>query len=492
MNQFPSYEETMAMADSAILRLDAASLRDAGLARDPLDYYLIATYPPLKAMDDITSDEVFRDAGPDHRVYVHVPFCEQYCTFCHYLKEINPKQDRVLRYLRALHRDIDITTARFANGLTARSIYYGGGTPSYLLPCQLDELLGHLHRSVTLPKDSEVIFELHPGVVRQPDYEERIRVLKAHGVRRYVFGIQSMDEAVLEKINRGHGRAEVFRMLDVLATHGCDDFSIDLIFGMPYQTTENWYATLRDLVDAGVQKFDIYPLMLKMTDPISTHYEREPEIFPTREERTRMQFMAEQMLYSLGYTKAPIGHYSRGSYRYAPVETLPRYLRVEGAGLVPFGVSGFGYVGHTQYYNYCSMKQYHDALEAGGSPVWRGVTLSLDERMRRVLMFSLRSRGLVLADFEECFGRLPQQAFPHEFARLDAAGLIRVDDGVLRLSPRGEAGATHVVSTFASNDVIERVRATNRQLGPQRRGVLERFNYSPIDHVAPRVAGTHA
>ena len=483
----PSWTDDVAAARTYIDALDFESLKNSGLYRDPLDYYLLATYPPIKAMHPVTAAEVFAETAGAHRVYVHIPFCEQYCTFCHYTKEINPKADRVERYLEALFAEIESVHRAFGRRIPAHSVFFGGGTPSYLNADQLERVLGRLWPILDLQHCQEVIFELHPGLVRLPDYEERITVLKRFGVTRWVSGVQSMDEKILQKLNRGHGRAEVFRLIDILAAHGCEDVSLDLIYGLPYQTLKNWRQSMLDLIEAGVQKFNVFPLMFKPGDPITLQYHKEPEIFPGPEDRLLMHAMADQIFQRHGFRKGPILYYSKGKHQYRRIdETEDSSVRIEGLGLVCFGVSGFGYLNHTQYFNVCDMDTYIGRASTGEPPVWLGYRLSLEERMRRAIMFGLRSRGIRRDDFIDKFGIDPLRKFAPEFEILERLGLLRTGDRIIELTPLGEIDAAGVAVVFSSPEVRERIERTNSRMVNPRRDLLEIHDFSPIAHKGVR------
>lgn len=486
MRFLPDFQHALAAAHSALHHFERATLADAELRRNPLDYYLLATYPPLKAMAPIEPEEVFRNPGTVHRAYVHIPFCEQYCTFCHYAKEINPREHLVKRYLTALHREIELTAARLGQPVPVKSVYFGGGTPSYLTAAELAALMEQLFANVRLADGGELMFELHPGIVRRSDYADRIGTLQSAGISRWVFGIQSMDEQVLKKLNRGHGQEEVFALLDILDRHGCRDVSVDLIFGCPYQTLDNWYESLRVLIQAGVDKFNVFPLMFKLTDPIALHYQREPEIFPTASDRLLMHFMAEHIFAEHGYAKGPIQYYSRGPHAYAPLGSRESCNIADAMGLIPFGVSAFGYIGHSQYYNHCTMNEYLDALTRDRPPVWMGVTLSPDERMRRTVMLGLRSRGILVSEFMERFGVDPWEHFADKFRRLESAGLVVRHDDLIQLTSHGAVDAAGAATLFCSPDVRRRIRDTNSRLENRKKNPLEQFDFSPIEHIGVR------
>ncbi len=479
---FSSFEQARTAARQRLGSIDFASLEQTEVYRDPLNYYLLANYPPLKAMREISPEEVFRNARGPQRIYLHIPFCEQYCTFCHYAKEIRAREDRIERYLRALFDEMDRVFERLGEAIPTFSIFFGGGTPSSLSPQQLDRLFVHLGRGIERRGGADVIFELHPGVIRQDDYEERIRVLREHGVTRWVFGVQTMDPVILAKLNRGHGPEEVHGLLEILDRHGQKDVSLDLIYGLPHQTLRGWYDSLVTLVEAGVEKFNIFPLMFKPSDPIWLHYQKEPHIFPRGEERRLMHFLAEHVLFERGFSKGPLLYYSKGKHAYRPLRESPPEESIEGLGLVAFGVSAFGYLGHTQYFNHCDMSTYLETCESGRLPTWRGFTLDLDERMRRAMMLGLRSRGVSRSDFESKFGRAPREVFPEALARLEQLGLLETRGDELHLTIKGEVDAAGAVSIFCSDAVRERIRETNRSIENPRRSLLERHDFSPIEH----------
>ena len=480
----PTFPDALHHAQTALAAFDLEFIRQAGLLRNPFDYYLLATYPPLKAMAPIGPDEVFVGHTGPHRAYVHIPFCEQYCTFCHYAKEIKPHTSSVTRYLQALHREIELTAERFGGRIRVESVYFGGGTPSYLTAPQLESLFAQFFRFVE--PQGDLVFELHPGVVRQPDYEDRLRVLQSAGVNRWVFGIQSMDERVLAKLNRGHGRSEVYTLLDILRRRGCEDVSVDLIFGCPFQTLENWHETIRLLIEAEVDKFNVFPLMFKRADPIALHYERDPTLFPDESQRLLMHLMAEYVFQQNGFRLGPISYYSRGKNAYPGLDSIEACKSSEALGLVPLGVSAFGYVGRTQYYNHCDMNAYLQSLEQQQLPVWMGAKLSVEEQMRRAVMLGLRSRGIRISEFVGRFSCDPRVQFADTFARLEAVGLLTVNGDLMRASDLGALDAAGVASLFCSDEVRERVRTTNRELADRRTNLLERHDFSPIEHIGVR------
>ena len=480
-NRIPSFEDVHRAATERVASVPQNQLADAGILR-PLDkYYLIGTYPPLKAMESALDTGFLADATEACSVYVHIPFCEQRCTFCHFAKEILPAEQRVTNYLSRLHRDLETTGGRAGNP-RAQTLYFGGGTPSYLSPSQIADVFASVRRAVRVTADTETTFELHPSVIDAPDYEDRLDALVHAGVNRWVFGIQSMDDAILSKLNRGHTAADVHRLLGLLDGRGLSNLSVDLIFGLPYQNMRNWYDTLRELVEAGVEKFNIFPLMFKQADPISAHYRREPEIFPDNEQRLLMHHATEYLLGELGFRRGPLFYYSKAAQHSRQQEN--KYDSSEDINLLPFGVSGFGYVGETQYYNECTLDRYMEAVDEGRPPVWRKWTLEPEEKMRRSLMFGLRSSGIDRAGFADRYGSDPAEHFRHELASYVDLGLIDVTASGIHVTEQGAPFADSVAIALVSDAVRARIREANTTIVDVKRDPVDRFDFSPIERTA--------
>lgn len=479
MIQIPSFDETVAAAREQAGRVDVEGLSAAGIYRRPFEYYLMGTYPPIKAMHPVTPAEVFAGATENFNLYVHIPFCEQYCTFCHFTKEINPRADRVEQYLGALLKEIELAHRQLDGRITAHTLYFGGGTPSYLNPRQFEALFAQIKKHVRFTDQTEISFELHPGLIRQPDYEDRIRAIKAFGNNRWVFGVQSMDDVVLKKLNRGHTRQEVFDLLEILQRHGGDrNLSLDLIYGLPYQTLENWYETLTTLLRAGIEKFNIFPLMFKVSDPISLHYVKEPHIFPDGWTRMVMHYMAEYVLGTQGFHRGPVLYYAKSQKHSGQQES--KFDKITDINLLPFGVSGFGYIGHTQYFNVCDVDEYMRTVGAGRLPVWRGYTLPRHEQMRRIVMFALRSRGVSRGEFAARFGVDPVEHFADTFDVLRRFGLIEETAEHVHLNDEGSLHADGIGSLFASSEVTQMILETNSAISNPRRDLIEIHDFSPI------------
>ncbi|MGQ5640168.1 MULTISPECIES: coproporphyrinogen-III oxidase family protein [unclassified Streptomyces] len=478
LSSFPSFRQVAGEAQSALASLPLDALSELGIMQSIENYYLIGTYPPLKAMDSVDPLDFLPQATDMCNIYLHIPFCEQRCTFCHFAKEILPEEQRVARYVRALREDLALV-GDLAGHPSAATVYFGGGTPSYLNADQITEVSRSLRAAVGVTAATEMTFELHPSVIDAPDYKDRLDAIAESGVNRWVFGVQAMEDQILGKLNRGHTAADVHRLLGMLSERGVDNLSVDLIFGLPYQNLQNWYTTIRTLVSAGVRKFNIFPLMFKQADPISAHYRKNPEIFPGNRDRLLMHFATEAIMKEIGFRRGPLFYYAQDQHHSRQQEN--KYDSIEDINLLPFGVSGFGYVGHTQYYNECTVSAYMDAIESGRPPVWRGARLSLEERMRRTMMFALRSSGVHREQFRQRYGVDPAEQFAAELRPFVDNRLLDVSGTDISVTDRGAPFADSIAIKLASESVRARIRSTNLSITDLKHDPLDRYDFSPIE-----------
>ncbi|WP_426441174.1 coproporphyrinogen-III oxidase family protein [Bradyrhizobium genosp. P] len=473
----PSYSETLEFAIDRSYDINIDMLRSRNLHLDAFNDYLVATYPPLKAMGDFNPEKLLDRIASSIDLYFHIPFCHQYCTFCHFGKQINPPSERIERYLAALEKEMSWSDAALA-GRTIETAFIGGGTPSFLTNDQLKTLFGMIKRRFDLSK-SEVSFELHPSLGTQADAADRVSTLLRGGVNRFVLGVQTLDESILRILNRGHGVDEVMQTVKLLKNMSVENLSLDLMYGLPQQTLRSWYDSLIGLLDMGIEKFNVFPLMFKSTDPVARHLASGRYQFAGAKERIIMHFMAEHILTSLGYRHGPIFYWTKRSQPHS-VQQTRKYDSWNDNNLVPFGVSGFGYMSQCQFYNEADLDRYLNKVEAGEKPVWKGVVLSQDELMRRTLIFALRSSGVLLSRFEQEFGVSLEEYFARELKILNEAGLICIsNDGVLSLTASGIVNSGAVSLQFFSDNVLERVAYNDSRITDKRTDLIEKHDYSP-------------
>ncbi|MBI2929462.1 MAG: radical SAM family heme chaperone HemW [Verrucomicrobia bacterium] len=191
-------------------------------------------------------------------LYVHVPFCAQKCEYCAFYSEAS-SGERINRYVDALVRELELV----ADDLTPQTVFFGGGTPSLLNLRQWEKILGSMER-LNLLGAAEWTVECNPATVSL----DKAKLLRDYGVNRVSMGVQSLDEALLDRLGRVHTRAMVFKSFEALRAAGFDNLNLDLMFAIPGQTLAMWRETLREALALGSEHLSCYEVIYEEDTPL--------------------------------------------------------------------------------------------------------------------------------------------------------------------------------------------------------------------------------
>jgi oxygen-independent coproporphyrinogen-3 oxidase len=196
--------------------------------------------------------------APIESLYVHVPFCAQKCEYCAFFSEAS-SGELINRYVSALQHELELIAA----DLHPRTIFFGGGTPSILNLRQWESLLQTMAR-LNLLGAAEFTVECNPATVSL----DKAKLLRSHGVNRISMGVQSLDEALLDRLGRVHSREMVFKSFDTLRQAGFDNVNVDLMFAIPGQTMDVWRATLDEAIALGSEHLSSYEVIYEEDTPL--------------------------------------------------------------------------------------------------------------------------------------------------------------------------------------------------------------------------------
>jgi len=196
--------------------------------------------------------------APVESLYVHVPFCAQKCEYCAFYS--GPASgDLIQRYVQALLLELEL----IAQDCRPKTVFFGGGTPSLLSLKQWESVLTTLHR-LGLGNAAEFSVECNPATVSA----DKAALLRQFGVNRISMGVQSLDEALLDRLGRVHSRDMVFRSYDILRKAGFENINIDLMFAIPGQTMEIWNRTLDEALALGTEHLSCYEVIYEEDTPL--------------------------------------------------------------------------------------------------------------------------------------------------------------------------------------------------------------------------------
>lgn len=388
-------------------------------------------------------------------LYVHVPFCATVCYYCACTKVITRNRARAAPYLAALYREIERQAAFYDGDRPVVQMHWGGGTPTFLAPEQMAELMGVLRASFRFAgSEGERAIEIDPRTVT----EDTVALLADLGFNRVSFGVQDFDRKVQRAVNRNQTEAETRAAIAAARAHGFRSVSIDLIYGLPYQTRESFDRTLDAIVEIAPNRISVFnyahlPHMFKAQRQIPA------AALPAPEEKLAILGSTVEKLTAAGYVYIGMDHFARPDDELAAAQrdgTLSRnfqgYSTHAECDIVGLGMSAISKVGGCYAQNARTLEDYGRLIDAGGLAVTRGVELGEDDWIRREVIRQLACRGWVdIPVIEDAYGVRFAGYFAHELARLAemaADGLVRVTDERIEVLPVGRLLLRNVCMVF--------------------------------------------
>ena len=373
---------------------------------------------------------------PTCGLYIHVPFCKSRCIYCDFYSTTCGADQR-REYVEALMHEMQCRHD-YLGATTLSSVYIGGGTPSTLTADELGRIFGAINRHWTLAPSSEVTLEANPDDITA-DYA---RALAALPVNRVSMGVQTFNDESLRFLRRRHTAAQVHEAIDRLLAAGIDNLSIDLIYGLPGQTLEQWQQDLDKALALPVSHLSAYALI----------YEEGTALYRLREQGKVAEASDElslQMFEMLMDKAAEAGfrHYEISNFALPHREARHNSGYWSGMHYLGLGPAAHSYDGASRQWNTPDLGAY---LKADGDTATAGLitTEALTPRIRQeeTLLTRLRTaRGLDLAAFRRDFG---QQALDALLAR----ALPYINNGTLVL--KGETLTLSRKGIFISDGII--------------------------------------
>jgi oxygen-independent coproporphyrinogen-3 oxidase len=401
-------------------------------------------------------DEADRAAGP-LSLYAHLPFCEHRCTFCGCHVVITKDQDIVENYLGYLHREIDLLAARLPHRRRVSQYHWGGGTPTHLTPAEMEALHRKLTDHFTLEPDAEVAIEVDPRVTTV----EQIDLLRSLGFNRLSMGVQDFDPDVQAAVDRNQTEVQTRTMYDLGRAKGFASINLDLIYGLPLQTSEKFGRTV-DIVTA--MRPDRVALYSYAHVPWIKAQQKwiDPKTLPSPEDKLQLFLDARERFLASGYVEIGMDHFALPGDELAEARGKRRlhrnfmgYTVKMGSDMVAVGVSGIGDVRGAFAQNEKKLSRYYEVLDSGRFPVERGYALNRDDAIRRETITRLMCNlWLDTRAIEREFGIEFAAYFAPELAALTdrggpvAEGFVAIEPDHIEVVGLGRFFVRNVAMTF--------------------------------------------
>ena len=325
-------------------------------------------------------------------IYFHVPFCKQACHYCNFhfstsLKHKNPVLDAMLSELK-LRKEELVETEKI------NSIYFGGGTPSLLSSAEVSVLIDEVKRNFNVAVDAEITLEMNPDDDR-PDYLEELKTI---GVNRLSVGIQSFHEEELKLMNRAHNAQEAFDVLNRI--QGLyDNFSLDLIFGLPNSTPESWQKNVEYALQFNPTHISSYLLTVEPKTVLNHQIDnKQIEVLGEEDVLTQFNFLVDR-LQAKGYDHYELSSFGKPGFR--SVNNTAYWSEKPYLGIGP---SAHSFNGETRSWNISNNAQYLKGISVG-KPMIEREKLSIADRYNEYIMIGLRMQNGISLDYiEKNFG----------------------------------------------------------------------------------------
>jgi oxygen-independent coproporphyrinogen-3 oxidase len=380
-----------------------------------------------------------------HHLYVHVPFCRLVCAYCDFVT-VGGRADDIPRYTDALVAEIGM---RSAPG-ELRTIYFGGGTPSLLSGVQVERIIRAAQNRWRPSALREITVEANPSERETPDWHS----LRAAGVNRICLGILSMRDPELEALARGHTAREGRMAFEATRAAGFDNISIDLIYGIPGQSLDDWREGLEMAIGLDPDHISCYALQLALepdewaAPPRPGALRWRTRMVPRQDESLAAdQYrLAERLLADAGYR-----HYELSSWARPGRESRHNAAYWARRAYTGVGAGAHSYDGcAVRSWNTRDLDAYLAGIESGERPLAGQETLDEDTRAFEAVALGLRRvDGISRRAFEAEFGTDPMERYADAVADGRRTELLEADGDVLRLSARGRLLASEVLVAFA-------------------------------------------
>ena len=389
-------------------------------------------------------------------LYFHIPFCDTLCFYCGCNKVVTKNRARAAPYLARLHKEIVLQSALFDRGRRVDQLHWGGGTPTFISHDEMRALMRVTRAHFALHDDDsgEYSIEIDP---RETD-DDTIAVLRELGFNRLSLGVQDFEESVQRAVNRLQSEAETFAVMEQARRQGFKSISVDLIYGLPFQSVASFARTLDKIVAAAPDRLSVFNYA-HLPEMFMPQRRIKEEDLPSPAEKLDILKMSIERLAAAGYVYIGMDHFAKPDDELAVAQrsrTLYRnfqgYSTHAECDLIAFGVTAIGMVGNTYSQNVKTLDEYYQRLDAGELPIYRGIALSADDLLRREIItqlichFELDMHAIArryAVDFPSCFA--PELG---ELGPMAADGLIAVDERYIRVLPAGRLLIRNVCMVF--------------------------------------------
>jgi len=359
-------------------------------------------------------------------VYFHVPFCKQACHYCNFHFSTSLKNKNLL--LKAMLKELELRKAEFSKTERVNSIYFGGGTPSLLSAIEIKMMIDAVKTNFDLASEVEITLEMNPD----DDRQNYLKELKEVGINRLSIGVQSFFDDELKLMNRAHSADEAFLLLKKVKEL-FDNFSLDLIYGMPLSNLEKWKKNIELALRFEPNHISSYALTIEPKTVLSHQVKKQQvEVLDDDEILAQFNFLMDR-LENEGYE-----HYELSSFGKPNFQSVNNSAYWSGKSYLGIGPSAHSFDGNTRSWNISNNAKYINGISTNRPFIEREILNEID-RYNEYLMTGLRTKnGISLSYIEDKFGLRYKELLEKEAQNHITSQMLYWDGDVLKVSRKAK------------------------------------------------------
>lgn len=367
-------------------------------------------------------------------LYIHIPFCARKCVYCDFLS-IPYDESVAEQYTRALCRELELK--RDLAG-TLKTVFFGGGTPTTLSENCFHDIFERIRKNFTIDPSAEITVEANPGTLT----ERKVTSLVGQGVNRLSLGVQSFQNEELKTLGRIHDADEAIRSAEMICAAGIENFSLDLIYGIPGQNMQTWQHTLQQAVALSPKHISAYELTPEPGTQLKRSLDAGELTMPGEELILGMADLAIDHLAASGYEQYEISNYARPGYR------CGHNMNYWGRGdYLAAGAGAHGFIRGFRTSNTRDIRDYIGKLQLNIIPEVGKTEISCEDALKEFIFLGLRkTEGIRLSDAADLELRLPEAG-----TAMIRDGFAEVTETHFRLTGKGRYIANTLIVQLLEN-----------------------------------------
>lgn len=357
-------------------------------------------------------------------IYVHIPFCKRKCAYCDFIS-FSGKARLIEKYVEALKREINKCKIGKEDYMV-KTIYFGGGTPSFIESKYIVEILEAIKEKFNISKNAEITIEINPGTVT----EEKLKDYYEVGINRISFGLQSTNSQLLKLVGRIHSYSSFLEGYNLARKTGFKNINVDLMIGLPIQTLKDVQKDLSRIIELNPEHVSVYSLIVEEGTRIEEKIKNKELYLPSEKLERKMYWEVKENLEEAGYIHYEISNFAKPGYE--SKHNLSCWNQEEYLG---FGLAAHSYFNNVRYSNTDDFEEYFDWPE--NSKIIHERQTDEDKQKEFMLLGLRKIEGVAISDFKNKFIENPIYLYRETLNKLVTQGLIEVDIDSIKLTNRG-------------------------------------------------------